>query len=416
MKKDNAYCVRAVHCDYRSSDEEVYQALKRATDPFESAWEKLKKARRIAIKFNLDFPPQRVVTYQGHRQQLVSDPVGRAVLRLLRERTQADLFSIDIGVEGIYHSTDLESCVTLLPVLKEFGVPHIMAHKQPVEWVQVPGGGQMFEKYPLPKALLEADEVISVQKLKNHAFMGVTLCLKNLFGLLPLPPDGRPRSYYHHLVRMPYMLADVGRILDPALNIIDGLVGQAGEEWGKGENPRVCNTLIAGDQVVATDACGTSLMGHDPKGDWLTMPFRRDRNAVLVAAEGGFGTVDLDEIDFQSEVQAPVGEFFTKEFDSEQTIVNWRRTTAEQALYVRDHAQEFIQKYAGEYILLQKGEIRYHDPAGLLRVSRRQLAGDYPDEALWQKFVSADEPEAEHFEVYERTLAKIRELKEQGRI
>ncbi len=410
------YCVRAVACDYRSNDEEVYQAMKRLTDPLDRAWEKIKKARRIAIKFNLDWPPEKVVTHQGHRQQLVSDQVARALLRLLRERTQAELFSIDIGVEGIYNKVGLESCVTLLPMLKEFGVPHIFGHQEAVEWVQVPGGGQMFEKYPLPKVLVEADEVISVQKLKNHAFMGVTLCLKNLFGLLPLPPDGRPRSYYHHLVRMPYMLADVGRILDPALNIIDGLVGQAGEEWGRGENPRVCNTLIAGDQVVATDACGTHLMGHDPKADWLTMPFRRDRNAVLAAAEGGFGTVDLDEIDFQSEVQAPVGEFFTKGYDSEKTIVSWRRTTAEQALFFRDHIQELTRQYAGEYILLQKGELRWHDPSGHLRMSRRLLSGDFPDEAMWQKFVSPEEAEGEHFEVYENTLATIKELKEQGRI
>ena len=49
------YHVRAVHCDYRSSDEEVYQALKRATDPLDAAWEKLRKARRIGIKFNQDW-------------------------------------------------------------------------------------------------------------------------------------------------------------------------------------------------------------------------------------------------------------------------------------------------------------------------------------------------------------------------
>ena len=49
---EKSYHVRAVACDYRSSDEEVYQALKRATDPLETAWEKLGRARRIGIKFN----------------------------------------------------------------------------------------------------------------------------------------------------------------------------------------------------------------------------------------------------------------------------------------------------------------------------------------------------------------------------
>ena len=44
-------------------------------------------------------------------------------------------------------------------------------------------------------------------------------------------------------------------------------------------------------------------MGHDPAADWLTPPFHRDRNALLVAAQSGFGTVNLNEIDFASELQ-----------------------------------------------------------------------------------------------------------------
>ena len=84
-----SFHVRAVQCDYRSDDEAVYLALKRATAPLTQAWERLRRARRIAIKFNQDFMPTWVVTYQGHRQQLVSDPVIRATLRLLSEQTQA---------------------------------------------------------------------------------------------------------------------------------------------------------------------------------------------------------------------------------------------------------------------------------------------------------------------------------------
>jgi len=401
------YKVRAASCDYRSSDEEVYQALKRITDPLDAAWQKLTAARRIAIKFNQDWPAEKVVMHQGHRQQLVSDPVARATLRLLRERTNAELFSIDIGVEGLLQRTGLEGCVNLRHIQDEFSVPYIFGHNEPVHWVSVPGGGQMFEKYPVPQALVEADAVISVQKLKNHAFMGITPCMKNLFSLMPLQPLGRPRGYYHHLMRMPYMLADLGRIYNPTLNIIDGLVCQAGQEWGRGDEPRICNTLIAGDQVVATDACGAYLMGHDPQSDWLTPPFHRDRNALLVAAEGGFGTVNLKEIDFQSEVQAPVGHFFAKEFDSRETVISWRRTTAEQGLYYLDHRKELIEKYANQYILLQMGEVRWSDPVGAIHVSRRVLAGDHPEQAMWLKYVDPDEMEGEHYEVYERDRAQM---------
>ena len=240
--------------------------------------------------------------------------------------------------------------------------------------------------------------------MKNHAFMGVTLCLKNLFGQTTIAPLGRPRQYFHHLVRMPYMLADLGRIYDPALNIIDGMVCQAGEEWGKGEHPRLPNTLVAGDHVIATDACAAHLMGHDPASDWLTPPFHRDRNALLVAAEAGFGAVKLDEIDFQSEVTAPVAAFHANITDSMDMVKNWRRTSAEQGLYYRDHAKRLVDAYAGEYILLQRNRVRWHGKEGHLNISRRQLAGKHPEEAMWLKYIDPDETEGEHFEVYEQAL------------
>jgi hypothetical protein len=402
-----AFQVRAVHCDYRSSDEAVYQALKRAASPLTQAWEKLKRARRIAIKFNQDFMPTWVVTYQGHRQQLVSDPVIRATLRLLREQTQAELFAIDVGVESLRLGEGRQAGAVALPVLREFEVPFIDGHLDPVVWKSVSGGGQLFRAYPVPKSVAEADAVVSVQKMKNHLFAGVTLCLKNLFGLLPIQPHGRPRPYYHHLVRLPYMLADLGKLFDPALNIIDGLVCQAGEEWGSGDQPRLCNTLMAGDQVIATDVCGTFLMGHDPQADWLTPPFHRDRNALLVAAEGGFGTIDLNQVDFQSEVQAPLGAFFAKKLDLQETIVSWQRTIAEQALFFRDHRKEMIEKYAGQYILLQMNEVRWADPSGKIGFSRRQLSGEHPEQGMWLKYVDPQEAEGEHFEIYEAALRRV---------
>ena len=396
--------VRAVHCDHRASDDEVYEALQRATNPLIQSWDKLSSAKRIGIKFNHHWAHDRVVMHAGQRQQLVSDSVARAVLRLLRERTQADLFVIDVGVERPDPGAPLESCVNLLPVMRAFDVPFIDGNTDAVEWVDVPGGSQMFRRYPVPRSTIEADAMISVQKMKNHLFGGVTLCLKNLFGLVPMTPYGRPRAYYHHILRLPYVFADLGRIFNPALNIIDGLIGQAGQEWGSGEHPRICNTLVAGEHVISTDACTTHLMGHDPRADWLTEPFHRDRNTLLVADEGGFGTVNLEEIDFLSEVNAPVGAFFASKLDSEERVKSWHRSTAEQALYYREHSSEFIERYAGKYILLQMNEVKWSDPLGNINASRRELAGDHPDQGMWLKFVDPEEAEGEQYSVYEEAL------------
>jgi hypothetical protein len=211
---------------------------------------------------------------------------------------------------------------------------------------------------------------------------------------------------------MPYMLTDIGRILDPALNVVDALVGQAGSEWGsEPDRGRVVDTLLAGDQVVATDACMAHVMGHDPRADWLTDPFLRDRSALRAAEESGFGTTVLERIDFQSEVEPqPPGTFFCDSLDSRDMIVDWRRTMCEQALEYRDNQKRF-HEYAGEYVLIQRGEVKWHSPEGRINMSRRELAGYYKNESLYLKFVDPEEREKERFEVYERALEDIKEKK-----
>jgi len=241
--------------------------------------------------------------------------------------------------------------------------------------------------------------------MKSHVTMGVTMALKNLFGLTPTEPYGRARQYFHHFIRLPYVLVDLGRITPPALSIVDALVAQSEREWN-GEG-RVADTLVAGEHVIATDACGTHLMGHDPLGDWPYQPFVRDRNALRIAHECGFGTADLGAIDFQSEVPAPVAAFHTLETDPYETVLAGRRSTCEQALHYRDHQRAFIDRYAGEYILLQDGEVRWHSPESVLGQSRRDLAGGNPLSAMWFKYVDPEEAEGEHFEVYERELAML---------
>jgi hypothetical protein len=159
--------------------------------------------------------------------------------------------------------------------------------------------------------------------------------------------------------------------------------------------------------VIATDTCAAHLMGHDPQADWLTPPFHRDRNMLRIAAEGGFGTVNLDEIDFQSEVQRPLGHFFAGELDPRETVISWRRTSAEQALFYREHRSAIAAEYAGKYVMLQMGQVRWADPLGALTASRRVLSGDHPEQALWLKYVDPLEAEGEHFEVYEDILRRM---------
>ena len=393
------YIVRATHCDHRASDAEIYRRLKATTDPLEDAWDRLARARPVVLKFNLmHHDPQRVA---GRLRELVDDSVARATLRLLRERTTARLIATDTAGHGVDYQTPPN--FNYRQVLDEFGVEYDDSNMPPFAAYEVPGGGCMFDRYTLSGVFRQADEVVSVAKLKNHLFMGVTLTTKNLFGLPPMkPPEGRTRTYYHHLIRLSYVLPDLAMITRPCLNIIDGLVGQQGREWG-GQG-RICDTLIAGNHPIATDACAAHLMGHDPTADWPTPPFRRDRNHLLIAAQRGFGTVDLEEIDFQSEVEPPLNDFDADEMDPPSTVENWRRTACEQGLYYQQHRERLVREYANQFIYLQDGQVVWHgeDPSNL--ESRRVLSGERKDSALWLKLVDPEEKEGECFAAYAECL------------
>ena len=398
-----AYSVRAVHCDHRADEEEVYNALVRATAPLERAWEKLEKASRIALKLNMAHT--RIESFEGRRRELVDDAVARAVLRLLRERTKASLVACDTN--GFDPEGKETGYVNYLPLLREFDVEYDESNQAPFAEYEVPGGGYMFQRYTLSSCFRDADEVVSIAKMKNHLFMGVTLCMKNLFGLTPnRPPEGRVRTYFHHAIRLSYVLPDLARITNPCLNIVDALTGQWGREWdGEG---RVGDAMIAGDQIVATDAVGAHLMGHDPMSDWPTPPFRRDRNHLLVAAQGGFGSVDLDDIDLVTEVEAPLNEFDSEEQDPPEHMATVRQTACEQGLFYRDHMAEMIDRYRGDFVYLQDGEVKWSGPDPSHIGSHRDFAGSRPGSALFLKLVDPDEREGERFEAYEDCLQRLR--------
>ena len=91
---DRNYTVRAARCEPSVPDEQVYETLCRITEPLKRSWEKLEQAGKIVIKFNM--PSHRNPEYfHGRRRQTVDDSVCRAVLRLLRERTSAEVVATD---------------------------------------------------------------------------------------------------------------------------------------------------------------------------------------------------------------------------------------------------------------------------------------------------------------------------------
>jgi uncharacterized protein (DUF362 family) len=201
---------------------------------------------------------------------------------------------------------------------------------------KVPGNGYIFNSFELNKAYDETDVMISLCKLKNHITAGVTLTMKNMFGITPNSIYGREAGSedaighraplhdlpgYAHLelpgikqeqrkfgdpgYSVPNIIADVVAARPIHLGIIDGITAVSGGEipnTDKNGRPVVEFTapgvLIAGFNPVSTDAVGTAVMGYDdPRAERGSWPFEKCDNHILLAEKAGLGIADLNQID-----------------------------------------------------------------------------------------------------------------------
>ena len=198
----------------------------------------------------------------------------------------------------------------------------------------VPDGAYMYPGYDLNHAYRDTDVFVSFAKLKNHATCGVTLSLKNCFGILPAsiygdsagvdepnerPVDGRlhvghegkrqpsksaPQELHFGAnhdpgYRVPHIVADLSAARPIDLEIIDGVQSIAGGEgpWIRGIRLVQPGVLIAGLNPVCTDAVAMGVMGYSPRATRGTAPFQTCDNTLLLAEGHGVGTTDLSRID-----------------------------------------------------------------------------------------------------------------------
>jgi len=117
-------------------------------------------------------------------------------------------------------------------------------------------------RFGLPAALKRADIVVSMPKLKTHHWAGVTLSMKNLFGVMPGVYYGWPKNVLHH-AGIPESILDITATVRPHLAIIDGIVAMEGDGPIMGTAKHV-GAVVMGTNLPAVDATGARLMGIDP--------------------------------------------------------------------------------------------------------------------------------------------------------
>ncbi len=118
-------------------------------------------------------------------------------------------------------------------------------------------------EFYLARAVAEADVLISMPKMKTHHWMGVTLCLKNLFGTLPGIYYGWPKNLLHFR-GIENSVLDLARTVKVHYNVIDGVVGMEGDGPIMGRAKPV-GALVLSPFSLAADATAARLMGFDPR-------------------------------------------------------------------------------------------------------------------------------------------------------
>jgi uncharacterized protein (DUF362 family) len=114
----------------------------------------------------------------------------------------------------------------------------------------------------LPRTVLEADFLVSMPKIKTHHWSGVTLSMKNIFGIVPGARYGWPKNILHWKGLQGSIL-DLCATVPIHFVIADGVVAMEGNGPLNG-TPRPLGKIVLADDPVAADATCARLMGFEP--------------------------------------------------------------------------------------------------------------------------------------------------------
>ncbi len=319
---------------------QVHATLARMFDQL-GGLDRLVKGKTVAIKLNMTgYATDRVAGLPPGLAHWVHPDVIGATISLLdragarRIRLLESTLSPSRSLEGFmreagWNPSDFSSAASNV----EFEDTNYAGPSGKYKRLWVPGGGMMFKAYDVNHSYTDCDVYVSLAKLKEHATAGVTLSMKNSFGIPPCTiygegagidepssvvkgaramlhdgsrqpsrtslPENNPASPRSPGYRVPRVTVDLAAARPIHLAVIDGISTVAGGEgpWIKRCRPVHAGLLIAGTNCVTTDAVATALMGFDPMADRGTAPFEKCDSTLKLAEQLGLGTRDLNRIE-----------------------------------------------------------------------------------------------------------------------
>ena len=133
------------------------------------------------------------------------------------------------------------------------------------EHVHAPNpSGLVLKEIDYTSYLDDADAIINFCKLKSHGMMGMSACVKNLFGAIP----GTYKPEYHYKFpdheTFANMLIDINERFKPALCLVDAVIGMEGNGPTMG-TPRKIGCILASDSPYACDEVCARLISYKPE-------------------------------------------------------------------------------------------------------------------------------------------------------
>jgi uncharacterized protein (DUF362 family) len=206
-----------------------------------------------------------------------------------------------VVAEGPGHRRDNEYLLTasgLYDVLKDTRSSYIDLNQDDVRVLNLRSRFTGLDSLYLPETVLSADLLVSMPKLKTHHWAGVTLSMKNMFGIVPGAVYGWPKNILHW-VGIHESILDINSALPvPQFAIVDGIVGMEGNGPIQGK-PKKSGVLVLGDDLVAVDSTSARLMRLEPA-----------KIRYLEKAAQFLGNIETDKIEQIGEGYEPLRQDF----------------------------------------------------------------------------------------------------------
>lgn len=168
--------------------------------------------------------------------------------------------------EGPGHQRDTELVVWsagLKPHLSDPKIQFVDLNRDELKRVKLKASYSGLGALWLPRTVLESDFVVSMPKIKTHHWAGVTLSLKNMFGIVPGMKYGWPKNLLHwHGIHE--TILDICATVPIHFVIADGIVAMEGNGPLQGA-ARELHRIVLAEDPVAADATCARLMGLDPR-------------------------------------------------------------------------------------------------------------------------------------------------------